>query len=172
MSEPEDRKTDPRDLSRLDPERGGDGRFGKGNELWRHGKLGRKMIYPDPQKMAEKCQEYFDWVDKNPIEDPRMSGEGRIVYIPRPRPMTIGGLGVFLGLSPTAMESYRKRDEFRDVLGTVEEIIREHKFAGAAAGVFNSSIISRDLGLTDKREVQGGLTVHVMDKFDDPDDTE
>ena len=35
------------------------------------------------------------------------------------------------------------------------DAIREQKFVGAAADFLNASIISRDLGLADKREISG-----------------
>ena len=44
-------------------------------------------------------------------------------------------------------------DEFSPILARIRIIIYEDKFTGAAAGLFNHSIIARDLGLKDHQDV-------------------
>lgn len=46
-----------------------------------------------------------------------------------------------------------------EVTTYVEEIIRTQKFEGAAVGAFNANIIARDLGLSDKKEIDGKFQV-------------
>tara|TARA_R100000657_G_scaffold15485_1_gene10961 strand:- start:811 stop:1149 length:339 start_codon:yes stop_codon:yes gene_type:complete len=68
------------------------------------------------------------------------------------RAMTLMGLYTFLGINSMTWRSWRTVDDFAYVVETVENIIREQKFSGAAADLLNANIISRDLGLAEKTE--------------------
>ena len=53
------------------------------------------------------------------------------------------------------------------IIHKIEEIIYNQKFEGAAVGIFNSNIIARDLGLSDKKDIdhRGSLiTISVNNK--------
>ncbi len=85
------------------------------------------------------------------------SYEGDIVRgeIDKMRPFTIWGLCTFLGISHDVWVDYRKgRPDLSEVIKTVDGIIRQQKFDGASAGLLNANIIARDLGLSDKTELQ------------------
>jgi hypothetical protein len=56
----------------------------------------------------------------------------------------------------TTWEDYRKRNDFIHITREIEEIIKDQKFAGAAADLLNANIIARDLGLSDKKEHEVG----------------
>lgn len=134
---------------------------------------GRKPHYDDPEKLRADALEYMQWVFENPFfEHKTVGGEGMIVRVPKMRPATLGGLQIFLGMSPQSWSDYRKKPLFSEVIGEIDEMIREQKFAGAAAGFLNANIIARDLGLADKREVQAKATVLVRDSFDDEEEGE
>jgi hypothetical protein len=70
------------------------------------------------------------------------------------RAMTINGLCLFLCITHDAWSEYRKRPEFTGVCASIEQAIREQKFTGAAAGLFNHAIIARDLGLVTKLQTE------------------
>lgn len=44
--------------------------------------------------------------------------------------------------------------EYLAVIGEIEEVMRSQKFQGAAANIFNATIISRDLGLVERTNVE------------------
>lgn len=70
--------------------------------------------------------------------------------------MTISGLCNFLDISAQRWYKWRQdRDDLRDVIARVEQIISTQKFEGAAADLLNHNIISRELGLADRRELSG-----------------
>ena len=73
------------------------------------------------------------------------------------RAMTIASLCIFLDIDTTTWFDYAKNKtpDFSPVCTRVENIIREQKFGGAAAELLNPSIIARDLGLVEKRELTG-----------------
>lgn len=142
----------------------------KGNQFWKaRSTHGRKPIFADGDTLWEACTEYFEWVEANPLwEDKVMSYQGVNTHEPvaKMRAMTITGLCTFLDISFQAWTEYRTRDGFSEVATRVDQIIRDQKFAGAAADLLNANIIARDLGLADKSELTGkdGAPIEVEDK--------
>jgi hypothetical protein len=131
----------------------------KGNRFWEaRTKHGRDLIFADPQKLWEACLEYFNWVEDNPLwEDSLVTFQGSATHEPKAkmRAMTIGGLCIFLDIARRSWDEYRSREDFLPIVTRAEEIIRNQKFAGAAADLLNPNIIARDLGLADKSELSG-----------------
>ena len=117
----------------------------KGNQFWKaRSSHGRNPIFAMPDELWAACCEYFEWVEANPLYESKpfaYQGEVTIATLPKMRAMTLDGLCTFL-----------------DIFGVttrVERIIRDQKFAGAAADLLNANIIARDLGLADKSELTG-----------------
>jgi len=125
--------------------------FEKGNQLWQLRELNKPTKFEDDSQLAQACRDYFDWVMENPVEDGDKNK--------RVRPFTIGGLCLFIGISDTTWRTYRKDEKFKDLCEIVDAVIYENKFVGAAVNMFNANIISRDLGLADKSEVDAKVEV-------------
>lgn len=125
----------------------------KGNQFWKaRATHGRDKLFGSSEALWEACCEYFEWVEANPLQEmqyKQAGGEPVPVIIPKMRAMTIGGLCIFLDIHRTTWADWRKQDDFSSVVTRVEEIIRDQKFAGAAADLLNPNIIARDLGLKD-----------------------
>ena len=81
--------------------------------------------------------------------------------IPKMRAMTIDGLCLFLDISVDTWKLYTDREDFIGVTRKAENVIRSQKFSGAAADLLNANIIARDLGLTDKKDIE--ITEKVID---------
>ena len=64
---------------------------------------------------------------------------------------------MFLDISVETWRLYVEREDFIDVTRKASNVIRSQKFAGAAAELLNANIIARDLGLTDKKELNGDI---------------
>lgn len=130
-----------------------------GNRFWEaRSSHGRKPTFATPEDLWTACQEYFQWVEDNPLKEAKAfchQGVVTIAELPKMRAMTIGGLCIFLDISQVCWFSYRKREDFANVTTCVEEIIRNQKFTGASADLLNANIIARDLGLADKSELTG-----------------
>lgn len=131
----------------------------KGNRFWearsRHGRL---PIYTSAEMLWEAASDYFEWVEANPLwEDKLVTYQGGAIHEPvaKMRAMTIGGLCIFLDISQQAWSEYRNREGFGEIAKTVEQIIRQQKFSGAAADLLNANIIARDLGLVERQEHSG-----------------
>src|SRR6185312_10262140 len=86
-------------------------------------------------------------------------GNVKVESIAKMRAMTLAGLCVFLDINRSTWDEYTAREGFTEVTTRVDQIIRDQKFSGAAAGLLNPNIIARDLGLADKQEHTGALQV-------------
>lgn len=129
---------------------------------WR-ANTGRPKNLKNPKQLMLAAIEYFEWCDANPVIKNEMikSGEhaGSIVAVPVPRPYTWMGLEMWLYDKSiiAKLDDYRanKKDnysEFSDTLTHITNIIRDQQLTGGLADIFNSNLISRVLGLTEKSE--------------------
>lgn len=126
----------------------------KGNQFWKaRTKHGRNLIFESADKLWSCCEEYFEWVDKNPLYEIKVfHNAGNVTEVPvkKVRAMTINGLCGFLNIGLQTWYDYKAREDFSEVCGRVESVIWCQKFEGAAASLLNPSIIARELGLSDK----------------------
>ncbi|MEX2962841.1 DNA-packaging protein [Microbulbifer sp. TYP-18] len=128
----------------------------KGNQFWKaRTRHGREKLFSSADALWEACCQYFEWVEANPLwEDKIVSSNGEPVSMPmfKMRAMTIEGLCLFLGITTRCWQRWRENEseDFVRVVERVDNVVREQKFTGAAAGLLNSNIIARDLGLKDQ----------------------
>lgn len=146
----------------------------KGNQFWKaRSSHGRNPTFSDPKKLLDACQQYFQWVQDNPLKEEKAfayQGDVDVVEMDKMRAMSLGGLCIFLGISRNTWVTYRKQIESRSkkqkelskdflrVTGYVEEAIYNQKFEGASADMLNANIIARDLGLKDRKETDVTIT--------------
>jgi len=129
----------------------------KGNKYWQLADpacLGKPRLFPTPTDLWNACKPYFEWVDENPIIKESTSTSAKGSYHntePLQRPYTWMGLFVFLGVCD--LDRYRDKEEFAPIYTHIGNIIRNQKFEGATAGIFNANIIARDLGLKDHSDI-------------------
>ncbi len=131
----------------------------KGNQFWKaRSSHGRKPKFTDPDDLQAACEEYFQWVEDNPLWEVKafaFQGDVTQERLPKMRAMTIDGLCTFLDVETRTWTGWRAdRQDLLPVITRVEQIIRDQKFAGAAADLLNPNIIARDLGLADKQKVE------------------
>jgi hypothetical protein len=95
-------------------------------------------------------------------DDQETGPENTVAYVPAGRPYTIDGLCVFTNCSPGYFRTFKvesagreDRTDFLAVIDAIETVIRNQKFEGASIGVFNATIIARDLGLKEHSELTG-----------------
>ncbi len=128
---------------------------------------GRAPQFKSPDDLWAAACEYFEWAEENPLwEDKIVSYQGVTTHEPvaKMRAMTVAGLCLFIDISQQAWGEYRQREGFGEVTSRIDDVIRSQKFAGAAADLLNANIIARDLGLSDKNEVEhsGGVTFQTV----------
>ena len=88
--------------------------------------------------------------------------------MPLMRAYTWEGLELYLGLE--SLREYKTNEKYKaysQVITRISKIIYNQKFTGSAAGFLNPNIIARDLGLVDKKQVDGefNLKQNVSDIF-------
>lgn len=157
-----------------------------GNRFWElRSKHGRDKLFATPQLMWEAAVEYFKWCEDNPLIEIDFRGkEVEQVELPKMRAFTIQGLCLYLDCNVQYFNDFQARikentseidKDFTAVITRIRETIYNQKFTGAAAGFLNPNIIARDLGLTDKKDVDhttGGqpftATVTIVEPKNEP----
>ena len=131
--------------------------FKKGNQFWRkRSKHGRDKIIKSPEQLAEAADEYFQECENNPIIELDFKGmQATEVQLPHPRPFLKGEFARFCHLYGWETIEKLKEDsnDFYEVIKNIEGVIRDRKYTYAIVGMFNATIVSRDLGLIDKKDV-------------------
>ncbi len=141
----------------------------KGNKYWlKRSSHGRKPIFTNPEQLESACNEYFQWVEDNPLQEEKVfQYQGKIVRtnINKIRAMTISGLCLFLDIEETTWKDYKNNKDFYSICASVERNIYNQKFAGASADLLNPAIIARELGLADKVDNNhtGKLDLNIVD---------
>lgn len=139
--------------------------FKKGNNFWTtRSKHGRDKIFKTADQLWEAACEYFDHVDQNPFlieKKTTNSKEETTQEEYRKKPYTLMGLCLYCGANSEYWREFRRTasKDFSSVIKQIEEIIYTQKFAGASAGLFNANIIARDLGLSDKSEINQNTVI-------------
>lgn len=132
----------------------------EGNEFWKlRAKHGRDKLFKSPQLLWEAACEYFTWCGENPWNRIDYKGkEIERVEIPTARPFTLTGLCLYLDCNTAYFRTFKNQlpegeQDFNTVITRIEETIYTQKLEGAIVGAFNANIISRDLGLADKKDI-------------------
>lgn len=143
----------------------------KGNKFWQlRSKHGRDKLFATPDLLWEAACEYFEWCEENPWyrKEAVKSGElaGTIISVPTERPYTLQGLCRYLNCSTEYLKHFEANnidsEDFMPIITRIREAIYQQKFEGASVGVFNANIITRDLGLADKKDhTSNGETMNI-----------
>ena len=127
--------------------------------------IGRPLKFK-PEQILAKFKEYVQWCKDNPI---RLSTTvdaiaangthyGNTTAEEKPRLVSRGGFLVFLGASRQwwdQLDTNRTRQQdFLAVKGFIRDFCEEYQKEMASSGLFNGNIISRLLGLADKKQVE------------------
>lgn len=147
----------------------------KGNQFWKlRNKHNQQILFESPQLLLQSSLEYFEWCDKHSWykQEPVKSGAecGRIIDIPIKRPYSISGLCTYLNCSQYHFNKFKKECDhnFLEVIHRIENIIETQQFEGAVTGIFNTSIISRKLGLKEQTDITSNgesiFQIEVIDK--------
>jgi hypothetical protein len=125
--------------------------------LWKR-RRGQPLRFDKPDKLWDAAEKYFDWCHTNPLREEKLFAyEGSVTrdHISKMRAMTERGLCLFIGIDPTTWYDYCKRDEFKFVCEQIKCVIWEQKFTAAAADLMNANIIGKELGLVERKSVEG-----------------
>lgn len=136
----------------------------KGNRFWElRSKHGRDKLFDSPELMWEAACEYFKWCIDNPLNEENLvkyKDSYEKIDLSKMRPFTIQGLCHYIGCNVQYFNEFNTQTTedpkgFSSVITRIRETIYRQKFEGAASGFLNPTIISRDLGLADKKVIGG-----------------
>lgn len=138
----------------------------KGNQFWKlRSKHGRDKLFESPDLLWEAACEYFQWCVENPWMKTETKTKGtdkdgnpkiETTQTPTERPFTVQGFCHYVEASVGWWKEFKKakHEDFLPITTRIDEVIYRQKFEGAAVGSFNPTIIARDLGLADKKELE------------------
>lgn len=125
---------------------------------------GRPLHYT-PKQLAEKFGEYVQWCEENVMEiEENKSGSVGMNHshetktITKQRLISVHGFLVYIGKSKrwwSQLSDGKQGDKFSYLKEAVTDYCEDYQKEMAAAGLFNANIISRLLGLADKKELTG-----------------
>ena len=121
-------------------------------QLAKKNRVGKPVSY-SPESLWKKAVEYFSWVENNPLYERKAFGTGLVADLPKLRAMSICGFCIFAGIDRQTFANYEDKAEYFGITTRIRDIIYDQKFTGAAAGLLESNIIARELGLVDKKDV-------------------
>lgn len=119
---------------------------------------GQVPAYATPAELENRIVEALNWYHSHPLKEGVAFHSRGVVtktFVSKMRPFTFKGVALALGLTENGLLNYAKKDGFAPVIEWLRDVIYTQKFEGAATGLLNPVIISRDLGLADKSEVSG-----------------
>jgi len=134
-----------------------------------------------PKKLTpESLWEFFVQYQKYAKDNPKLrhdfvGKDAKEVFKYLEVPLTIEGFEIYIynqGLNGD-LKNYLKNDrdsytEFLPIITRIKKIIYEDKYVGASTGIFNPSIIARDLGLKDQTDLtSGGEKINQVFKWGD-----
>lgn len=136
--------------------------------------LGRPLKYT-PKQLAEEFVKYAQWCEDHPLEARVLVNYTKgfsdtTAY--KPRRVSIGGFLVYIGGTWdwwSRLNTRKRGEEFVKVKSSIKEYCETYQKEMASAGLLNANIISRLLGLADKKEtkVEGeNLTIVVKTEED------
>ena len=119
-----------------------------------------------PEQLANKFVEFLEWSKQHPIPlgetTINMKGEAFDKYKNAPRMVSINQFLVYIGKSQSwwAMLDTRKQgDKFVILKTRIREYCEGYQIEMASTGLFKENIISRLLGLADKKQMDANFSL-------------
>lgn len=145
----------------------------EGNQFWKlRSKHGRDKLFATPELLWEAATEYFEWCDNNPLQEEKLfhyQGDITKESVNKMMAYTLNGLCLYIDCTEDYFRSFKSQDrkdgkDFITVITRIERTIYSQKFTGAAADLLNPNIIARDLGLSDKKDVdlKGDINIPII----------
>ena len=127
--------------------------------------LGGRPLNYTPEELLEEFNNYLNWAKANPIEavfqtsGVNYSGDsfGNTNKKIIPRLISVSGFLVHLGQTESwwsHLEDGKRAEEFFKVKDKIKNYCETYQKEMASAGLFKENIVSRMLGLKDKKEVE------------------
>lgn len=119
--------------------------------------MGKHKYIETPEKMWELFEQYRDATKARVRRIPKATVKG-VLYEEHTPPLTIEGFKNYCADNECDVQRYfNNRDneytEYAPIISRIKEVIREDQIEGAMVGQYNSNIVARYQGLTEKQDV-------------------
>ena len=143
--------------------------------------MSTKKNIPTPKLLLNYFSKYKEYCKSNSKKEYAfIQSLKKEIGVTREIPYTWDGFEIWLRNNKiiAKLDDYKankdkRYTEYADIIHAIGQEIYEDKYTGAVAGVFNSNIIARDLGLTDKKEVDQNINAMIWNEektyINDPD---
>ena len=126
--------------------------------------MGKNKYIETPLKLLELFEHYVKHTKSNPrVENVLYQKTGEIIAIPRETPLSWIGFENWLFKNDiiTELKSYEQNEnksytEYLPIITRIKGFIYQDKVEGASVGIFNASIIARELGLKEQTDITSG----------------
>lgn len=140
--------------------------------------LGRPPKF-SPQQLADKFAEYVEWSNQNPYYDNSRveykNGNFAATSATKPRRISIGGFLLYIGCIESwwsQLDNSKDGEDFLKVKEYIKNYCEQAQVNMASAGLLKENIISRLLGLADKKTISGDGVKIVVESPDEKDKIE
>lgn len=143
-----------------------------GNQFWKlRSRHGRDKLFKTPDLLWQAACEYFQWCEDNPLYELKGFAYQGVVTkenFPKMRAMTLSQLCFYLNCNEAYFRQFEaeikdKEDklskDYSTIIHEIKTIIYNQKFQGASADLLNANIIARDLGLSEKSNIEQNMTI-------------
>lgn len=126
----------------------------------------KEKYIKSPEYLLELFERYVLHTKATPKQENVLHQKsGEIIQVPRERPISFVGFENWLfkeGII-SQLRSYEQNENesytaYLPIISRIKAFIYEDKADGATVGIFNASIIARELGLTEKTETESKIT--------------
>lgn len=126
--------------------------------------MGRPRKFETPEVLMNDCLKYFKYARDNPLKEAKFytnDGCPGTHDMDKLRVFNLWGLTTYIGIVERTWYAWKDaknslyRPDLIHVMGWAEGVIRSQQVEGATSGLLKEQIVSRLLGLADKKEHTG-----------------
>lgn len=122
-------------------------------------KGGRPRIFETPEDLEKTFNEYLEFMKTQTWKKQEFikSGEfaGKIIELETQRPLTMESFCLFANINSKYLYQLNEdtKQKFSNIVTRIHETLREQKVSGAMVGAYNSNLVARLEGITDKHDI-------------------
>lgn len=109
-----------------------------------------------PEEVFDFAVRYFTWAEGEAIKAIETAAFQGVVsenLIHKPRVFTLTGLALFMGVKIGSFARWRSEPGYSDVMEFIDNVIYEQKYQLGVAGIINSTIVGKELGIDKPQEI-------------------
>lgn len=109
-----------------------------------------------PEEVFNFAVRYFSWAESEAIkaiETAAFQGVVSESLVHKPRVFTLTGLALFMGVNINRFARWRTEAGYSDVMEFIDNVIYEQKYQLGVAGIINSIIVGKELGIDKPQEI-------------------